>query len=423
MSLLNLEESKAEILSKIQQNLNLTDIKDGSYIKTLADGLYNFNEIIREEVNNDINELYLETADIDKVERFGISKGIPRIKNNGNSFNHKSQKVFLLVDLYRENKDLELLLFSKGDEIYFDIFILTLYEDVVYTSLLDKLFITGNIRLNDSFNLSFNTLVKDKEFQLQIKESQKNLIKHLTLVINDTISFTSVQEDETSYRTRLKTALLTENISEETYIKSVLTSVPYVYNYYINKDVYPHEINLVSEFMYNTESYDSVMESFAIFISENMLKNIKSFSSNFEIKKAERVKFFINIKTTNEFTIYLDDIRSFIKSFHYLGSKMFIDKTFIEGFLQSKGYDINFEVEFYLEYKGIRVLNNTPDILVIHENQFPHLTSVEVNSEIPLINNLYESDSYEFLNEGVVDENTETVPGFIESPPVEIATK
>ena len=33
MSLLNLEESKAEILSKIQQNLNLTDIKDGSYIK------------------------------------------------------------------------------------------------------------------------------------------------------------------------------------------------------------------------------------------------------------------------------------------------------------------------------------------------------------------------------------------------------
>ena len=59
MSLLNLEESKAEILSKIQQNLNLTDIKDGSYIKTLADGLYNFNEIIREEVNNDINELYL----------------------------------------------------------------------------------------------------------------------------------------------------------------------------------------------------------------------------------------------------------------------------------------------------------------------------------------------------------------------------
>ena len=46
-----------------------------------------------------------------------------------------------------------------------------------------------------------------------------------------------------------------------------------------------------------------------------------------------------------------------------------------------------------------------------------------LENECQIIDICKPSYAEEFLNEDIVDENTETVPGFIESPPVEIATK
>lgn len=383
MNKVSLPQNKKEILNRVGQNLGIDQISNGSYLHTLVDGLYDFNESVNEEINTVIGELSLETASLDTLERYGSRKGLPRMKSKNLSSTSGDMVVYLRPILYREIKDLVLTLYTKNQIIKADIFIITILEDVIYNSNSDRVYISCSISINDLFDLPFSSLEQGKVVRLSAPVQHQDMIDQLTLEVERNVSFSSYTESEEAYRARLIQGMESSNISGESYIKAILNSIPYVNQYYIDNSSYPTKIFLLNNMMYSSQEYEELLDDSTLILGESLINDVKTYGSNFDLQVAEKVSISLEIDIDlglSNAGAYLLDLPDYIKNKHSLGQDFVIDEDFINLFLRSNGeYETKFNLKISLYFNGITILNENIKSLSINRYQYPYISQVIYN--------------------------------------------
>lgn len=383
MNKVSLPQNKKEILNRVGQNLGIDQISNGSYLHTLVDGLYDFNESVNEEINSVIGELSLETASLDTLERYGSRKGLPRMKSKNLSSTSGDMVVYLRPILYREIKDLVLTLYTKNQIIKADIFIITILEDVIYNSNSDRVYISCSISINDLFDLPFSSLEQGKVVRLSAPVQHQDMIDQLTLEVERNVSFSSYTESEEAYRARLIQGMESSNISGESYIKAILNSIPYVNQYYIDNSSYPTKIFLLNNMMYSSQEYEELLDDSTLILGESLINDVKTYGSNFDLQVAEKVSISLEIDIDlglSNAGAYLLDLTDYIKNKHSLGQDFVIDEDFINLFLRSNGeYETKFDLKISLYFNGITIPNENIKSLFINRYQYPYISQVIYN--------------------------------------------
>lgn len=383
MNKVSLPQNKKEILNRVGQNLGIDQISNGSYLHTLVDGLYDFNESVNEEINSVIGELSLETASLDTLERYGSRKGLPRMKSKNLSSTSGDMVVYLRPILYREIKDLVLTLYTKNQIIKADIFIITILEDVIYNSNSDRVYISCSISINDLFDLPFSSLEQGKVVRLSAPVQHQDMIDQLTLEVERNVSFSSYTESEEAYRARLIQGMESSNISGESYIKAILNSIPYVNQYYIDNSSYPTKIFLLNNMMYSSQEYEELLDDSTLILGESLINDVKTYGSNFDLQVAEKVSISLEINIDlglSNAGAYLLDLTDYIKNKHSLGQDFVIDEDFINLFLRSNGeYETKFDLKISLYFNGITIPNENIKSLSINRYQYPYISQVIYN--------------------------------------------
>lgn len=383
MNLVTLPQNKDEVLNRTNQNLGITKASNGSYLQTVVEGLYELNSTVTDEINSTIAELYIETASDATLESYGAKKGIPRVKSKNTASTSGDMIIFLKPIFYKEIKDLTLTLFNKNQVIRSDIFLITILEDVVYNSNADRVYISCSIAINDLYELPFDYIEQGKELKLPIPAQHQDMIEVLILEVERNVYFSSYTETEVAYRKRLLQAMQDRNISGESYIDAVLNSIPYVNQFYKDKDSYPTKVYILNNLMYSSLEYEELLDRSTIALSTSLIDNVKTYGSNFEIEVAEKISISLNIDIelgVSNAGAYLLDFVSYLASKHTLGQEFILDSNFIELFLRSNGeYNTNFNLEISLYFNGITIPNITKDSLKLEKHQYPFISQLNYN--------------------------------------------
>ena len=132
--MINLTDNRKEIENQLTYNLGIDALKTGGYLSTTLDGFYKATDSVIKSVETEIDDLFVDTANINKLEIYGANQGMPRIKSKDINFYSSHKDLKLIVELYKPTKDLQLQLFKKGDITVSDIYELTFYTNVNYNS-------------------------------------------------------------------------------------------------------------------------------------------------------------------------------------------------------------------------------------------------------------------------------------------------
>ena len=383
MNLVTLPQNKNEILSKISQNLGISQPSNGSYLQTVVEGLYDLNSTVTEEINSALSELYIETASMSTLEAYGARKGIPKVKSKSVASTSGDMVVFIRPLFYREIKDLTITLFTKNQVLKSDIFVITVLEDVVYNSNADRTYISCDISINSLYELPFDYIEQGKQLKLSPPAQYQDMIEMLTLEVERNVYFSSYTETDIAYRKRLLQAMQDSNISGESYVDAILNSIPYVDQFYKNKDYYPTKVFLLNNLMYSSEEYEELLDESTLALGSSLIESVKTYGSNFELNVAEKISVSLKIDLESGVSnagAYLVDLVSYLKTKHTLGQEFVLDKDFINLFLRANGeYDVNFNLEVYLYFNGITIINETKDSLTLDKHQYPFISQLIYN--------------------------------------------
>ena len=90
-----------EVLKEIAGNINVDDIKQGSYLNTLVRGLSKLNDKTLESIKIKLENIDIDTADEITLENFGAKKSIPRLKNQDVSLLAKNKGLSLSIEMFK----------------------------------------------------------------------------------------------------------------------------------------------------------------------------------------------------------------------------------------------------------------------------------------------------------------------------------
>ena len=77
--------------------------------------------------------------------------------------------------------------------------------------------------------------------------------------------------------------------------------------------------------------------------------------------------------------LIIDDLISYLLDNHKLGQGYIISKETLQTFLDLKNINTNINIQISLHFNGVKILNKTPDYLVLKSEQFPRLVSISIN--------------------------------------------
>ena len=384
MTQVELKLDKEQVLDSVAKNLNMS-VKDmGSYLHTLVDGLADVNEQVFKEVNKSISNMYLDTADNDTLEAYGLIKGVPRLKGRLAFSRSTNTEVSLQPHFFVYTRGLDVKLFSKGDYVDVDIMRVTFLDDVHYNSNLQKVYISCEISIGNTKAISTSFLKEGQSFSVPVPTNLKTLFSELTLNIETPMGFTDYEEDIESYRTKLKALASAENISSQYVLDKIITSSKHIYKYFIDKSRYPVTIYYMSPIMYYQGDFEVIVQQ-----TEHYLKThtdlVRGYTSNFEFSLPEKVEFMMNIVTSEDEKLR-QVLENFLATFvtkHTIGYDFILDKEYLTEFFRVHYPEFSqfFEVEFYYT-DGINV-TETEDKhrLVIKHNAYPKLYSITINGD------------------------------------------
>ena len=378
--MINLTDNRKEIENQLTYNLGIDALKTGGYLSTTLDGFYKATDSVIKSIETEIDDLFVDTANINKLEIYGVNQGMPRIKSKDINFYSSHKDLKLIVELYKPTKDLQLQLFKKGDITVSDIYELTFYTNVNYNSNIADTYITCNLKVMEGYSYNTVFLYTGTFIYVPVPNNLKNTIKSLKFEVLEDKLFSKEVESENSYRMRLSAALKAKNLSNETYIDAALKSIPKLYRYYIDKNSYPTKVYLLTLDMYNNDyiSYNNHVYPHARY----KLAASKGYNDNFELLAAVPVDFSLNIDTENgEYFSdnIIDDLISYLLDNHKLGQGYIISKETLQTFLDLKNINTNINIQISLHFNGVKILNKTPDYLVLKSEQFPRLVSISIN--------------------------------------------
>lgn len=381
---IEIKVDKKKLLDKVTSNLNLSDISVGSYLHTLVDGLSDVNDKVVEDINKTVDNLYIETANEETLESYGLLKGLPRLKSKIAFSRSTGAQISLQPEFFVYTKDLVIKLFSKGEKLEIDIMRITFLEDVYYNSNLSKVYISCEISIGSNRALSTSFLKEGQKFVIPVPTNHKTLLSSLVLNVETPMGFTDYEEDLETYRSKLKALASSENISSSDVIEKIISSSRNVYKYFIDKSTYPITVYYMSPLLYYSDDLDALISN-----AEHYLKvhtdAVRGYTTNFEFKLPEKVEFKMNIITADHEklrAVLADFMPSFV-TYHSIGYDFVIDKEYVKSFLNRvyPEFDQQFEVEFYYTNGIVNVLTETRNSLTIKPNAYPKLHSITINGD------------------------------------------
>ena len=384
MNKVELKVDKEKLREKVAKNLGMNSADMGSYIHTLVDGIADVNDKVIEEVNKAIANMYLDTADEDTLESYGLIKGVPRLKGRLAFSRSQGANVSLQPHFFIYTKDLDLKLFNKGDTVDVDIMRITFLEDVHYNSNLQKVYISCEISVGNTKAISTSFLKEGQSFSVPIPTNFKSLFSELTLNVETPMGFTDYEEDLDSYRTKLKALAASENISSYSTLDKIISSSKSVYKYFVDKSKYPVTIYYMSPLLYYNENTEPLVQQVEHYLRTHT-DIIRSYTSNFEFSLPEKVEFKMNIITSEDSKLR-EVLQSFMATFvtkHTIGYDFVLDKEYLIEFFKVHYPEFKqfFEVEFYYT-NGIDVVETEDKYrLVIKSNAYPKLHSISINGD------------------------------------------
>lgn len=384
MSKVEYKVNKEELRDKVAKNLGMNSADMGSYIHTLVDGLSDVTDKVTEEVNKHIANMYLDTADEDTLETYGLIKGVPRLKSRLAFSRSQGAEISIQPHFFIYTKNLNLKLFNKGDTVDVDIMRITFLEDVHYNSNLQKVFVSCEISIGNTRAISTSFLKEGQTFSLPVPTNFKSLFSELTLNIETPMGFTDHEEDLESYRTKLKALASSENLASYNTLDKIISSSKSIYKYFIDKSTYPVTIYYMSPVMYYNENVEPIVQQVEHYLRLHT-DVVRGYTSNFEFSLPEKVEFRMNIVTTEDSKLreVLEDFLATFVTKHTIGYDFVLDKEYLNEFFRVHYPEFNqfFEVEFY--YTDGLSVTETEDKhrLVIKSNAYPKLHAITINGD------------------------------------------
>lgn len=384
MSTNKLNTDTVNVIKEIANNLNIDDVKQGSYLNTLVRGLSELNNKTLKDIEYSFNNINVDTADIEVLEEYGNKKSMPRIKNQDVSLTSNTKSLSLSIEMYTYMQDEVYKLFDKGDTINEDVYQITFLEDVVFNTNFQKTYVSCNLSLTDDYTLNLKTLDAGTVLKLSVPFTVKNYIRSVSLNIETNLSFSNFNEDEEVYRSRLKHHMASENVSNKSSIEMLLNKVPYVSQYYIDKTEIPYKVYFLNNDMYTDKSIGSYLEQHSIPYATGSLDRYRGYTSSFEFEVAKKISYSIDINfiDTNYSVSIFDNLNDFLHENHLLGKEYQINKEDVDVYLNRLGIDkfiYDFKIYFYFE--GVQFPIPSGNTLYILRHEYPYLEDLTVNGE------------------------------------------
>lgn len=383
---ISLTSNKEAVLKKISQNLGIDSQTPGSYIRTLVDGLEEFNLKNVEEINAALNELYLEKASDSTVEKYASKKGISRLKSKNLLVTAEELAISVHPSLYRKTEGLSLTIYTKGEIILEDMYVITFLEDVIYDSDLDRVYVSCMLETNNLYNSLTTKIDSGTSITAKVPTTVSATIKDLTIKINKDLYFSSSTESSDLFRRRVLSAMRANNLSGESHILASINSIPGVDQHYIDKSSYPNKIYIMNNAVYDNFNSEYATRDISIPAGQALLSQVKAYGSNFDLTHAERVSFTLDITldTTSAEPILknLSYLKDLIVENHSLGKEYLIGKDIFEVFLKERDINKPYTFSISLYFNGIRIPAPNPEAILIEKHQFPYIEEVTLNGEI-----------------------------------------
>lgn len=383
---ISLTSNKEAVLKKISQNLGIDSQTPGSYIRTLVDGLEEFNLKNVEEINAALNELYLEKASDSTVEKYASKKGISRLKSKNLLVTAEELAISVHPSLYRKTEGLSLTIYTKGEIILEDMYVITFLEDVIYDSDLDRVYVSCMLETNNLYNSLTTKIDSGTSITAKVPTTVSATIKDLTIKINKDLYFSSSTESSDLFRRRVLSAMRANNLSGESHILASINSIPGVDQHYIDKSSYPNKIYILNNAVYDNFNSEYATRDISIPAGQALLSQVKAYGSNFDLTHAERVSFTIDITldTTSAEPILknLNYLKDLVVENHSLGKEYLIGKDIFEVFLKERDINKPYTFSISLYFNGIRIPAPNPEAILIEKHQFPYIEEVTLNGEI-----------------------------------------
>lgn len=383
---ISLTSNKEAVLKKISQNLGIDSQTPGSYIRTLVDGLEEFNLKNVEEINAALNELYLEKASDSTVEKYASKKGISRLKSKNLLVTAEELAISVHPSLYRKTEGLSLTIYNKGEIILEDMYVITFLEDVIYDSDLDRVYVSCMLETNNLYNSLTTKIDSGTSITAKVPTTVSATIKDLTIKINKDLYFSSSTESSDLFRRRVLSAMRANNLSGESHILASINSIPGVDQHYIDKSSYPNKIYIMNNAVYDNFNSEYATRDISIPAGQALLSQVKAYGSNFDLTHAERVSFTLDITldTTSAEPILknLSYLKDLIVENHSLGKEYLIGKDIFEVFLKERDINKPYTFSISLYFNGIRIPAPNPEAILIEKHQFPYIEEVTLNGEI-----------------------------------------
>lgn len=381
---LNFNQEK--ILKQVASNLGMTDLTDGSYLKNLIYSLSDFGHKAAEEANKSISNLYLESAEEYVLENYGNNKNLPRAKSRELVVHEEDMAISITPKFFTQLDRSSLNLFASGETITSDIFTITFLSNVKYKAGLDRVYVSCMININPDYRVSLTHLNQYQVLKLKVPKIHENTIESLELTLEKSLYFSNFTETLDAYRNRLILASRAENISNEDVVKATIKSVPFIDQFYINNDVYPHDVYVMNNDMYTKFDGDETIKNLGITAASSLVDRIRSYGSAFEFKKAEKVGISVDIRGENldeNDRRIVSNIPIYFYDTHTLGSSLSYSDTELINFLQrSYGLEKKIEVTFYYYFNGIKVTTPDPKLVEIKKHQYPYIVNMTFNGDI-----------------------------------------
>ena len=379
-----LNNTTVEIIKNIANNLNIDDVKQGSYLNTLVRGLTDINEKTLEEITYSFNNINIDTADIETLEEYGNKKSIPRIKNQDVSLTSNTKSLSISLEMFSYVQDEIYNLFDKGDTITTDVYQITFLENVLFNTNFEKIYVSCNISLSDESTLNLKTLDAGTILKLPVPFSVKNYIRSIKLNIETNLSFSNFNENEEIYRSRLKHHMLSENVANKSSIEMLLNRIPYVSQYYVDEEIIPHKVYLFNNDMYTDLSVGEYLEQHSIPYATGSLDRYRGYTSSFEFEIAKKISYSISINYLGDdynSSLFVN-LKEFLHENHLLGKNYQISKEDINIYLRLIGVEnLTYDFNIYFYFEGVQFPVPDNNVLPIARDEYPYLEELQVNGE------------------------------------------
>jgi hypothetical protein len=352
----------ADVLRSASARLNVTEIKEGSFLFSLSELIVDESNAAMSIVDNTVKNMHIETADADYTDYYGNDIGLKRIEIPYITI-LKTDNLAYIETPDGSNFPLflnGLVILNKGDAVFNGRIKVVAEEDFIIDSSKSKIYVNCTMSATENYLLS-----RTADFKIGI---ENNYFKYVVFKVEQDVVFTYAKESDFMYKNRIVREKASNGLRTKNNIRSLLENIEGVHSVSI---VNTNDSNIIyfttdDMFMYGDEAtsdlYKRMIQSEVIRLTKwpttyDVIKRDKAtlhfsisingtpISSIDKIKEAIVSSTVANLRHTN--VIDKDKIQSMTKNI--TGDTITItDMYLIDSVTGSKIHDWNLMEDIYI---------------------------------------------------------------------------